>query len=1201
MSTDPIGGRWILGRPLGEGGSGKVFEAVDVTTGETAALKLLPPLDPEGLARFHREVGALALLRIPGVARLIADGLHGDQPYLVMERVNGAPFPGALPSPDWRWVGPRTARLIEIVGRIHAAGVIHRDLKPSNVLVDAAGAVTVLDFGLARGSSLGPTITGNGLRMGTPRYLAPEQLLGHRVDARADLYAIGVMVHEALLGRAPFPDEDWRSAAPRRLVAGTPPIGRHLPDLPWAAQRLVDRLLARDPAARPRSAGDALGILADDGASEVARLPWIGPRAPVDHLVREARAGRPVDLWGPPGSGRSRCVAEAVELLEAEGRTIRRARHGERPVESLRHFLDAEVAGTKGLGPFEKALRARLAAGDVVVLDVNDGIDAWSLSLVAHTRTAGAVIRVVDSPEAVHLGPVPGADIHPLFHGPDRVLHLREDAVALLVRRTDGLAGRMADELRRWVDQGHVRWEDGLLRLDPGDLDRLRTEPPADGSGDAPSLEGHLADLVAWVHLLAPACTVEALAKAAGLSPWEIEVEVEELERRGAVRRLSDRRVEPVGAGPSRPSAWDDHSLRSARRVAADAIPPGRPGRLGHLLASGDLPAAAAEALVVAAQAADVPGDGVRALDTVLDTPVEGAALLQVLEARADLAFQIRDRGTLRRLAEVAQARVGGDHPLSRLFAAAAASSADRRADLANLRTVPPQASLTLEAWRRLLIGHAAIRARDPGAEADIAEARALPGGAPHADNLLGLLRYQQHQFAAAGALHEAAAAAAAPGDRAAWLGNAAAAWLAALAPTQARDCARLAARIAAQRRMPLLECRAEALLGEADHQEGRARAVDTELVAIATQLGDPLVEAQVRGLAAGVAWQVGDRRLPALAQAATQAYARIGLGPAEVLFGALAAAAGVPTDLVDLAARITRTSFPRTRLQAWALIRPVAPGLVPSLDLAALLADIPPEARHLSLEVLSADEALRRLGWVARAHPRRASAHPLDEAAALFTLFTVTTTRDALVRAARDLLLEGGLRAVSLRAVGRRAGFSATAAYRHFGNKEDLVWEVVREGHEVFGRHLARGLRGRDARERLLGTAAGYLDFALEHRPWYLVMFVAPPEHLGFGSFAARTADEAAGTFRMLVDRVREGMDTGLLLPGDPESVSLAIWAHVHGLVTLYYRAPTAPTDPTCTPLPAVAAPPFASPEVFRRFYDASVAVLLRGYSVAP
>jgi AcrR family transcriptional regulator len=197
-------------------------------------------------------------------------------------------------------------------------------------------------------------------------------------------------------------------------------------------------------------------------------------------------------------------------------------------------------------------------------------------------------------------------------------------------------------------------------------------------------------------------------------------------------------------------------------------------------------------------------------------------------------------------------------------------------------------------------------------------------------------------------------------------------------------------------------------------------------------------------------------------------------------------------------------------------------------------------------------------------------------------------SARDDILRCTRDLYLEHGLAGLSLRAVGKCAGVTAAAIYRHFDGKEDLLWSVCLRGHEIFATYLARGLKGRDPRERLVLTGTGYMQFAIEQRPYYAIMFVAPPEHLGFHRLEERNRNEGTVTFQMLVDRVRECMDAGVLAAGDPHRTSLMIWAHVHGLVTLYHRVPAGghPEAP----------PPFASEESFSELYHASLDHLLRG-----
>lgn len=201
-------------------------------------------------------------------------------------------------------------------------------------------------------------------------------------------------------------------------------------------------------------------------------------------------------------------------------------------------------------------------------------------------------------------------------------------------------------------------------------------------------------------------------------------------------------------------------------------------------------------------------------------------------------------------------------------------------------------------------------------------------------------------------------------------------------------------------------------------------------------------------------------------------------------------------------------------------------------------------------------------------------------------------SVRDDILRCTRDLYLEHGLAGVSLRAVAKCAGVTAPAIYRHFDGKEDLLWSVCQRGHEIFASYLARALKAKTPRARLVASGQAYLDFALEHRPYYMVMFVAPVEHLGFEILERKSLDAGGTTFQMLVDRVRECMDEGVIAPGDPVADAVIIWAHVHGLVSLYARVPEGPSG---AELPGVP-PPVATPERFRALYDRSVEALLDG-----
>jgi Protein kinase domain len=256
-----IAGRYTLRRRLGRGGQGEVWAGDDLLTGTPVAVKLLDGGAGAEPARVRREVAALRLLRLPGVVRMIDEGIDHGTPFLVMEQIAGTPFPGQADPRRWAALAGVTAGLLQTLGRIHAAGVIHRDLKPANVLVDAEGRPTVLDFGLSLRGSIADGLTAEGAVLGTPAYLAPEQILGRPVSAATDLYALGVMLHESLAGRLPHEASDFAELLRARLTRAATPLLQVAPDAPIAVAWLVDRLLSRAPEDRPGSAEEVLDAL----------------------------------------------------------------------------------------------------------------------------------------------------------------------------------------------------------------------------------------------------------------------------------------------------------------------------------------------------------------------------------------------------------------------------------------------------------------------------------------------------------------------------------------------------------------------------------------------------------------------------------------------------------------------------------------------------------------------------------------------------------------------------------------------------------------------------------------------------------------------------------------------------------------------------------------------------------------------------
>ncbi len=471
-----IGGRYRLDEVIGRGAHGEVWSADDLLAGERVAVKLLARGAGMELARVRREIALLRLLRVPGVVRLLDEGDDGAQSFFVTELVEGRHFPGApLPLPWERVAGP-TLALLETLARIHAAGVVHRDIKPGNVLVSAAGRPTVLYFGIAWTSQTGH-LTGRGEILGTPIYLAPEQALGDPVGAGTDLFSLGVMLYETLTGALPFEGHNTFALVGARLLSRPTPLREHNPAVPERVAAVVEQLLARELADRPRSATDVLGMLRGQPVALLHEptLPRLGGDEPVLALLTAVRAGRSVDVLGAAGSGRTRCLHDLATALKAEGRPALRTSPGRRAFESLETILGAPDAAAGAtlddvVAGIESALRGLLRAGAVVLVDDAERVDAWSAGVLARCRAVGSVVRARLPSDAVDDGvtlqPLEEHALRPLFVGPERIFHVRSDAAQALWNRTSGWPARVVDEVNAWVRAGLARWEGSRVALD---------------------------------------------------------------------------------------------------------------------------------------------------------------------------------------------------------------------------------------------------------------------------------------------------------------------------------------------------------------------------------------------------------------------------------------------------------------------------------------------------------------------------------------------------------------------------------------------------------------------------------------------------------------------------------------------------------------------------------------------------------------
>src|SRR5262245_691140 len=225
--------RYRLENGLGEGGMCRVFAAVDQQLGRRVAVKVIREdlQDDSARDRFLREARAAAVLTHPNACQLFEVAEHEGNPFLVMELLQGESLADRI-ARDPMAKDEAIAvilPLMDALAKFHEAGLIHRDLKPSNVFLTSQG-VKLLDFGLARRTQrsdamTAPALTVPGAIAGTMRYMAPEQLTGDPVDARTDVFALGVMLYEMLTGRVPFghgSNADWLNAV---LTKEPPPLG----------------------------------------------------------------------------------------------------------------------------------------------------------------------------------------------------------------------------------------------------------------------------------------------------------------------------------------------------------------------------------------------------------------------------------------------------------------------------------------------------------------------------------------------------------------------------------------------------------------------------------------------------------------------------------------------------------------------------------------------------------------------------------------------------------------------------------------------------------------------------------------------------------------------------------------------------------------------------------------------------------------
>jgi len=284
-----MAGEYRLGRKLGEGGFGAVYEAVHPLLKRRAAVKVLHRIagsDSDAVLRFVAEARAVNQIRNRHIIDIFSFGrLPDGRHFYVMDLLEGEPLDRYLQR-EQRSSVATTVQLLrpiaEALDAAHAAGVVHRDLKPQNIFLvwDAAGETVpkLLDFGMAKLLGDSPVHTVSGTPLGTPLYMSPEQARGDVVDGRSDVYALGVLCHELLTGTLPISGENTIGVLMAHLIQAPPRVSEVCPELPTELDAPVLRMLEKDPALRPATAGAALDALAQAAERAGCLVPAGPPR-----------------------------------------------------------------------------------------------------------------------------------------------------------------------------------------------------------------------------------------------------------------------------------------------------------------------------------------------------------------------------------------------------------------------------------------------------------------------------------------------------------------------------------------------------------------------------------------------------------------------------------------------------------------------------------------------------------------------------------------------------------------------------------------------------------------------------------------------------------------------------------------------------------------------------------------------------------
>src|SRR5881398_1903753 len=364
MVRDQLKDEYEIIEELGRGGMAIVFKAREKQLERDVAIKVLPfslAFDKEFVERFQREARTSAKLEHPGIIPIYRVGKSGRVIYFVMKFLRGKPLAsvlgarGSLPPAEIRQVLVQVSRALAYA---HKSGIVHRDIKPDNIMFDEHGQAVVTDFGIAKAAT-GGKLTGTGMSIGTPHYMSPEQARAQALDGRSDIYSLGVVAYQSLIGRVPFDGEDSFSIGYKHIMEEIP-----TPPLETYDQRttfeIVKKMMAKSPDERFQSADDLVQALEAGGGFAAVGLATAPTRA-IPSLAGARLAGAPTTPIPRTPTGAR--LAAAVEPHRSVGAGI-----------ALWVVVVVVALGAPGLYAYKKGLLffARAAVPDSVTATLRD-------------------------------------------------------------------------------------------------------------------------------------------------------------------------------------------------------------------------------------------------------------------------------------------------------------------------------------------------------------------------------------------------------------------------------------------------------------------------------------------------------------------------------------------------------------------------------------------------------------------------------------------------------------------------------------------------------------------------------------------------------------------------------------------------------------------------------------------------------------